>query len=1276
MSFGGAVKLTGESEYRKALQNIKLGLKEVAAQMKLTSASYDKNDKSVAALTARIKDQTAKMDLQKQKVEQIKKQYNSLNQQYEKQTQKHNALLKEYDNEKKKLETIGRELGTTSKEYEAQKQVVEQYEADIQKSAKAQDANAATLSKLRVEVKNAEADYKTSEKALNDYNAELEASKKAASETKSAYDKLKDDISKQEDELEKLKKKYADVVIEQGKNSEEAQELAGKYRNLSGELKTNKEKLDDVERGLDDVGKAAEDSGKKADSAAKDGFTTFKGTVANLASDAISKALDGLKKLGGALVDVGKQALGSYADYEQLVGGVETLFKDSAPIVKKNAENAYKTAGMSANQYMETVTGFSATLLQGLEGDTKKAAQVADVAISDMSDNANKMGTSMESIQNAYQGFAKQNYTMLDNLKLGYGGTASEMARLVNESGVMNDGFNATAENVKQIPFDKLIEAIHKTQENMGITGTTAKEASSTIEGSTNSMKAAWDNLLRSVADDNADMGKSMDVFVDSAITAGKNVIPRVKLIFENIKKMVGKIVTEVFPKLKREVPQLKPLIEVFEWFVKNRGKVVTAVKLMIAAFAIKKIWNFTKQMSDAAKGVIDYVRKTTLMIAAKKAETAAETRSTAAKAANAAADTAGAAAATASAAASGADAAAKGVETTTTNTATVAQIALNTAMKSNPIGFVVGALTTLISVLGMFIDITGGASKEEEEYKEKLDATTQAYDDKQQKITDTIESYEKLAKASQDDVSIKMTEIGKAQDLWKELQTIVEKNGAIKKGYEERADFITSQLSEALGIEFEKNGQIISNYQQIQEEMDKVIEKKKAQIILDSQEDLYSEALKNQREATEELETAESEYATERRKLYDMNNQLLTLQKEQEDAYNAWHADTMDGRLRAEYEEKKAAADAVYERVKDQRELVDKTEENYKKMGDIVDAYAYNISLYEDNLKKFHDGNYKEMSQVTWEYVRDYQDAGDAQKKMLEDQIQNEDSYLSRIESLRDKSGTKLFDEQIKTIRKTIAEKKDELKKYTSVTEQGLKQTEVAWSKSLAEQLSKVTGKKVEFKDAGKGKVQAYIDGIKTGEPIAQKEAAALVDKSIKEISSKTPEAQKAGEDLIKGVNKGIKDQDLQGGVFKEITNFGTKLLGRLRTALQEKSPSKATKQMGEYLMEGLTIGVEAESKKALKTVQKTGATVLGALNAELSAGTKIGNIDIAAATIKPDLTAATRRANSEARQQENGFDRMVSAFKTALSQMKIELDDEVAGEFVEKTVTKVIYA
>lgn len=277
-------------------------------------------------------------------------------------------------------------------------------------------------------------------------------------------------------------------------------------------------------------------------------------------SGKIGKGLATAAKLGAAAIAAAATAVGAltkksleeYAEYEQLVGGVETLFKDSADVVMQYANNAYKTAGLSANDYMETVTSFSAALLQSLGGDTEAAAKQADLAITDMADNANKMGTAMGDIQNAYQGFAKQNYTMLDNLKLGYGGTKEEMQRLIDDANALN----AAQGNLTNYSIDSyadIVSAIHDVQTEMGITGTTAKEASTTIQGSLSAMKSAWTNLLTGIGDDSQDLDKLINNFVDSTGTAAENILPRLGKIITGI----GSLAERLAPVVAAAIPGL-----------------------------------------------------------------------------------------------------------------------------------------------------------------------------------------------------------------------------------------------------------------------------------------------------------------------------------------------------------------------------------------------------------------------------------------------------------------------------------------------------------------------------------------------------------------------------------------------------------------------------------------------------------------------------------------------------------------------------------------------
>ncbi|MFR8529794.1 phage tail protein [Dysosmobacter welbionis] len=263
-------------------------------------------------------------------------------------------------------------------------------------------------------------------------------------------------------------------------------------------------------------------------------------TAAKVGAAALTAAASGVAALTKSSID-------QYAEYEQLVGGVDTLFKDASDTIQQYASNAYKTAGVSANTYMEQATAFSASLIQSLGGDTQAAAEYANQAIMDMSDNANKMGTDIESIQQTYQSLMRGNYAMLDNLKLGYGGTKSELERLVA------DAEELTGQALDPSKFSDVITAIHAVQENMGITGTTAKEAATTIEGSVGMMRAAWDNLLVGIANDNGDLGSLTYEFADTVETALSNILPRVKIILGGIGQVIadmGTIIAQTLPEM------------------------------------------------------------------------------------------------------------------------------------------------------------------------------------------------------------------------------------------------------------------------------------------------------------------------------------------------------------------------------------------------------------------------------------------------------------------------------------------------------------------------------------------------------------------------------------------------------------------------------------------------------------------------------------------------------------------------------------------------------
>jgi len=323
-------------------------------------------------------------------------------------------------------------------------------------------------------------------------------------------------------------------------------------------------------------------------------------------ASAVTAAVVGAAAAVGSLV---KDSVQNFAQYEQLAGGVETMFKESAGKVQEYADQAYRTAGISSNNYMEQVTSFSARLIDSLEGDTDKAVQLADLAITDMADNANKLGTNVEDIQRAYQGFAKDNFTMLDNLKLGYGGTKDEMQRLLDKAQEIS-GIEYKIDN-----FGDIIQAIHVIQDELGITGTTAEEAEKTISGSFQSMKAAWDNVLTAISQGGPKLDKTIEEFTEAAETFAKNILPVIEKALHGIGDLVRKlapVIAEALPDFITEiVPVLiEAVMSIVDELVKGLPKIVNELSRSAEAIIPQLVEAFISLLdiliNDVLPNIID----------------------------------------------------------------------------------------------------------------------------------------------------------------------------------------------------------------------------------------------------------------------------------------------------------------------------------------------------------------------------------------------------------------------------------------------------------------------------------------------------------------------------------------------------------------------------------------------------------------------------------------------------------------------------------------------
>lgn len=396
-------------------------------------------------------------------------------------------------------------------------------------------------------------------------------------------------ISQQKEIVTALSKAVEESAAAYGESDKRTDAYRIKLNNAEAALSRMEGELGENEEAIKGFGKETDDADKKTskwrESLVKVGETLGKTVVAGAKAAAVAVGTMAVAA-GAAAFKLGKEVIESFAEYEQLVGGVDTLFKGSSQTVQKYASNAYKTAGLSANQYMETVTGFSASLIQSLGGDTEKAAKYADMAITDMSDNANKMGTDMSSIQSAYQGFAKQNYTMLDNLKLGYGGTKEEMARLLEDAG-----------KIAGVKFDissyaDVTQAIHVMQQQMGIAGTTAKEATETISGSIGGMKSAFQNLVTGLGTAGADVSALINNVVESFQHVVKNITP----VIENIISVLPVALTGMMDAVSALLPVL--LTTVTELFTASLNMLVSLLP-ELTPVAVDALLTITRAIID-----------------------------------------------------------------------------------------------------------------------------------------------------------------------------------------------------------------------------------------------------------------------------------------------------------------------------------------------------------------------------------------------------------------------------------------------------------------------------------------------------------------------------------------------------------------------------------------------------------------------------------------------------------------------------------------------------
>ena len=1117
------------AQFKRGLQDAQRQIKLANAEFKAASASMDKWNKSTEGLQAKIK----------------------------------------------QLESV---LDAENKKLAIQKQQLEQVE-------KEQGKNSAAANDMRIAIANQEAAIAKTQKSLDKYNKELVVVAKEEEQANTSTAKLNKTIEAQQKDLNDLKNKYAAIVLEHGKDSKEAKELAKQIETLSGNLAANKQRLSDAEKEANKFDKSLEEVEKETKTS-NEGFTVMKGALANLVSTGIMAAVNGLKKLAasakeaftkfdtgkdnvikatGATGELAKELTQNYANVAKRInkdmatvgstlGEVNTRFGFMGDELEDATEKFIKFADITNTDAITAVqlvsramgdAGINASEYGEVLDDLAKAAQSSGISVDKLASMLTSYGAPMRALgldtKDAIAIFASWEKAGV-NTETAFSGMKAAIGKWSKAGKDARKEFSKTLEEIGKAP--DIATATGLAIEAFG------QKAGPDLADAIQGGRFEYQDFLKLLSTSKGTVEKTFD----STQSAGD----KIKTAFNKLKVSAGEAIDKLLAKYGPSIAKA------FENFIPKIEKISKAAQKTVVPVVekifkgISTVVNFiTKNFSKIGPIVMGAV---TAFLAFNAAMAISKTIA--------------------------ATTAAIGALEVGVGLATKAQVGWNAAMSANPIGAVVtavAALTAGIYLLYKNINTANTAHKEQMDIiKEETDA-----------INQDVEAWDSLTKAQQEQVDAGNSELEYYKTLKQELDNIVDRNGKVKEGYEKRAEFITGKLSEAFDIEIKNIGGVISNYDELSRTMDEVMEKKRAQIILDSQESLYQEAITKQADALKNLNTIQDEYSAKKTEL---------------DKLEAASADAAEKYLTAQ-----SFAEATYykelfenmeKRIDNTKEEMAAIETNYKTQEDLVSQYAYNIGQYEKNMELMHEGNYKAMSTVTWNYVKDYTDAEDAQQKMLADSIRDQETNLELLKKLKEQSGSDIYDQQIKQSEKVLEDQKKQMEEYRKATDQGMKDIHVEYKQGLMRQMSEITGHNIEFRNAGHNQVQMYVDGVASGKTLSREGMADVITDTIKEISLQYTHAEEAGENLINGVNKGIGNQSVQNSAFKTISAFGDRLLAKLKKSLDEKSPSKATDEMGRYLLVGLQNGIESTESATVKDAEKAGEEVLNALNNSLKGG------------------------------------------------------------------------
>ena len=516
----------------------------------------------------------------------------------------------------------------------------------------------------------------------------------------------------------------------------------------------------------------------------------------------------------------------------------------------------------------------------------------------------------------------------------------------------------------------------------------------------------------------------------------------------------------------------------------------------------------------------------------------------------------------------------------------------LNKAFMANPWGIAIAGATALLTLLYSL-------AERSDAYAQKLKKETEA-------VNSARDAQEELNKQTQQTVSQGMSELSYYENLFLQLRNLVDENGRVKQGYEDRVNFITGQLANGLGMEINLVDGVIQNYSELSSTFDEVIEKKRAMVTLNAQEEQYTEAIKQQGDAYKKLTEYSNDLADAREKLNRTQEKFNELEEKRKSGIG--------------FTSKEAQDYNVYKKeLEDLTDYVDGQEKLYNKQKKIVEEYTTDIAVYEDNFQKFQEGHYDEMTQYSKNYLSDLELNSNDQVKALQDQIDQEKEKLEFLRDLKKQSNTDIYDDQIEASEQRLAQLQGEFEKEKNIVATGNQQTLEAWLLGLQNTVNQLTGRQIEFKDLGNGFVQTFIDGVEQGEPIAYSNMKEFGDNLVKELDKKS-NAKKSAESILDGVIEGINNSSKWSIIFGSVNSLSNKIVDAFNKSLDINSPSGVFEYWSKFIPDGVAVGIEKNTKKAVDAidymnkemvdkVKNSVALETGNINADLKAKSSLNN-------------------------------------------------------------------